>query len=354
MHNNIVTIYGAKTLDKYTEGILIKGFENNNWHATKSGAQNSNTETCAVIYQIHGAEPATEEDNAIMEIIGNSSRYKAKQAILLHRPDEIQLRYPSLGNIFKLNSAVGLVFLGDKHLKDAFYASAKKKTIIPHGFFDLSEKFQEDPVVIGSHTTWGEMRSIEHALKLLGEIFVLNSKQNKKIIGYLGGTPSTLLQMDYLKSIMLKIHPSLNMRFLDAHQFKLSSTAKYKSEHLIIVDSKNIKPQELELTFNVQMYYINNGIRTGESSGSAHSSTGIPVILEMNGAENIEKLEVIKIPYTDIKDIESVDFQKGARIIMNCINNENFKVMMKKNFIRSKEFNNTYIAKQYINFFQTP
>ncbi len=353
MHKNDVTIYGAETLDKYTEGILIKGFQNNNWHATKGNITDKDIETYAAIYQIHGAESAMEYDHSIIKALSNNAECKAKQALLLHRPDEIQFRYPNLHSILLTShSNVAAVFLGDKHLKDAFYAPAKTKAIIPHGFFDLSKKFQEDPIVIGSHTTWGEMRSVEHALKLLGEIFVLNSTLNRKIVGYLGGAPSMLLQMDYLKSIMFKIHPSLNVKLLDAHQSKLPNTLKHQTGHIIIIDSQNIKPHELELTFNIQLYYLNGGIRTGESSGSAHSSTGIPVILEMNGAENIEKLEVIKIPYTNVEDIGSVNFLKGAQMIINCIDNGNFKTMMRKNFIRSKEFNNTYIAKQYINLLQ--
>ena len=166
---NKVHILGAKTLDKYTEGILVEGFKNNSWEISET-AEN-------VIYQIHGAPQSEEDDKVILgqikqDIIKDD---QIKRVILLHRPDEIQLRFPELKNILiTAKKPIGLTFLGDMHVNDSFFEAHNLiKKVIPHGFFNISEKLQIDPIVIGSYTTWGEMRSIEHIFKLFGEVFTL-------------------------------------------------------------------------------------------------------------------------------------------------------------------------------------
>ncbi len=72
----------------------------------------------------------------------------------------------------------------------------------------------------------------------------------------------------------------------------------------------------------------------------------------MNGSEIIEGLEVIRVPYGDVSDIDSVDYRVGARKIVDGINNGNFVRMLKHNLEQAKKFNNTYVARQYIDLFQ--
>ena len=336
---NKVRILGAKTLSKYTEGILVQGFKNNSWEIS-GGAE-------SVIYQIHGAPQSEEDDGVILEQIKQdlTKDDSIKRVILLHRPDEIQLRFPELSDILKTaKKRTGLTFLGDMHVNDSFFEAPNLvKKVIPHGFFSISEKLQIDPIVIGSHTTWGEMRSIEHIFKLLGGIL----RKNNAIVGYVGGKPKDQLDLEFLKDEWNKLNPDVGVTFLNAHKDTLDSTKK----NVIFVDSENIEPENFGLSFNVQIYYLNDKVRTGESSGSVHSSVGVPVILEMNGSEVIEDLKVIKVPYGSKDDITSVDFKAGAELILESINNKSYVKMLKHNLTQSKKFNPTFVGSEYIKLF---
>ncbi len=333
---NKVSIFGAKTLEKYTEGILAQGFKNNSW-VVEDNAE-------AVVYQIHGAPQSEEDDKVILEQIKQDivKTDSTKRVVLLHRPDEIQLRFPELQEILKTaKKQIGLTFLGDMHANDSFFESPNLvKKVIPHGFFSISEKLQVEPIVIGSHTTWGEMRSIEHIFKLLGEIFIKESS----IIGYVGGKPKEQLEVAQLTKEWNRYNSNLSVTFLDSHRDDTPSSNK----NVIFVDSENINPKGFGLSFNVQLYYLNNKIRTGESSGSVHSSIGVPVILEMNGSEVIENLKVIKVPYGSRDDIDSIDFKLGAELILDAIRSESYKDMLKHNLAQSKKFNSAFVGSEYI------
>lgn len=339
MNKKSVKIYGAKTLDKYTEGILVQGFKNNSW-VVENNAE-------AVVYQIHGAPQSEVYDKVILKKIKQDTTKKdsVKRVILLHRPDEIQLRLPEIKGIFQaINRPTGLTFLGDMHAKDSFFEAPNLiRKVIPHGFFNISEKLQTDPIIIGSHTTWGEMRSIEHIFKLLGEIF----SNEGSIIGYIGGKPKEQLEIDHLKSEWKRHNSNLPVTFLDAHKNGITLSNK----NVIFVDSENINPEGFGLSFNVQMYYLNNKVRTGESSGSVHSSVSVPVILEMNGSEVIEDLKVIKVPYGSVDDISTIDFKTGAKRILDALRSRSYKDMLKHNLAQSKKFNSAFVGSEYIKLF---
>lgn len=334
-----VKVVGAKTLVKYTEGILKQGFKSNSWEISNE-AEN-------VVIQIHGAPQSEKDDKVILEAIKRDiiKADQLKRIILLHRPDEIQLRFPELKEILKsARKPTGLTFLGDIHINDNFFnAPNLVKRVIPHGFFTLSGKLQIDPVVVGSHTTWGEMRSIEHIFRLLGEIFKLDSS----IVGYVGGKPRDQLEMEHLKNEWTRLNPNLQANFLNVDQYRSDSSQKNE----IFVDLENIEPKNFGLSFNVQMYYLNGEVRTGESSGSAHSSVGVPVILEMNGSEAIENLKVIKVPYGSKEDINSVDFKAGAKLVLDAVVSKSYEAMLNHNLAQSKKFNSTYVGSEYIKLF---
>lgn len=347
-----VRIYGAKTLDRYTQHILAEGFRNNQWVVETDGEVRSSID--AVIYQLHGAPQSEKDDDKIIKSLKSavSKVDKMKTVVVLHRPDELQ-RYSELKEILS-NPAkkIGLVFFGDKHIDDDFFPSYNViKRIIPHGFFPLKDYIQLNPVVIGSHTTWGEMRSIEHALKLLFEIFKMY-KGDRKVIGYLGGKPPDQLQKAYLEQAWKNIGESTAINFLDIREYTLDKAIqKYPNQNIILANPVDLQPSEFGMTFNIQMYYLGNKVRTGESSGTLHASTGIPIILEMNGAEKIENLKVIKIPYGNIKDIKSINFVLGAKEIIEAINSNSYVEMLKHNLKQSLFWNNTRIASEYVKLF---
>lgn len=343
-----VVIYGAQSLVRYTEGILVQGFQNNSWNVVEDFTQ----DTDAAVYQVHGAPQAEKEDNTLLRKIAQDILKEdvVKRVVLLHRPDEIQLRYPKLRDILvSATHPIGLVFLGDMHIDDDFFRAENViKKVIPHGFFDVSVKLQIDPIIIGSHTTWGEMRSIEHIFKLLGDVFRLGGAH--PILGYVGGKPQNQLQVDFLTKQWSEHNADVSVVFMDVHSETVSES--FRKKNVILFDSRDTMSEKIGLTYNVQLYYLNNKIRTGESSGSLHSSVSIPVILEMNGSEVIEDLRVIKIPYASRDDITTVNFKAGAERVLHSINDRSYVTMLKHNLAQSKKFSPKYVAKECIRLFE--
>lgn len=353
-HDKSVSILGAKTLNHYTQGILRKGFEKKGWKVqvetlpTKEGALGNISPY--TVCQIHGAPQSFEDDQIIINLL-QSSLQTLKTIVLLHRPDEIQIRDPRLKEVLSQLNNTALVFFGNLHIDDSFYSQVKTREVIPHGFFDLEAKFQESPIVVGSQTTWGEMRSLKQALTLIGEIFKLNQETKQNIIGYLGGIPKEEVNFSNISQLNSEVNSGLAINFQDVNQLFAEKIENMPSNTILIEDTGK-KPAWIDMTFNLQMYYLNNQIRTGESSGSAHSSTGIPVVFEMNGAEAIEQLQVIKVPYSSFFDRDSADFAGGARMIMSSICSKDFLKMLNHNSTSAQKFNNTYVAGKYLELFE--
>lgn len=361
---NIVVIYGAKTLERYTKKILIEGFRGNFWEAREASLDwedSKNIKTDAVLFQLHGGPQSEKDDRAIIESIARflSKEDNRKKVILLHRPDELQ-KYQDLPNILSRSvERVGLVFFGPRFAADEFYPSTQRiiKKVIPHGFFPMESRqkvLQENPVVIGSHTTWGEMRSTEHALRLLREIFFLNRKNRRNILGYLGGKPAEELHIEHLKNLCEKINSEIPIEFLNVHTYTSCKEIieKYPNANIILVDTLDKELSFFSLTFNLQIYYFGNTIRLGESSGSAHSSVSIPVAAEINDADLVEDVQLIKIPYENVNDVGTLDFKEGAKQIIDSINDNRFRDMWKHNLIQSEIWDNTRIGKEYLALFR--
>lgn len=144
-----VNIFGAGTLSRYTNKIFQQGFELNGWKICEDNSD-------LTIYQIHGAEKAEAEDQGLIQRLSDDlNSGKSEIIVLLHRPDEIQDRFPKLKEtLSQAKRRFGLVFFGKWHLDDPFFNSEKAiRIIIPHGFFDFEPLAQGNPIVIGSNTT---------------------------------------------------------------------------------------------------------------------------------------------------------------------------------------------------------
>lgn len=351
--NKKIVIYGAKSLDRYTKSILIEGFRSISWKAEEGVIGDGRfLDFSMAIFQIHGA-PQANEDEAIINMLKKVPADKMV-AVLIHRPDEVKIRFPDFGDtLSKLSQNMQLVFLGDKHIKDEFFNRGIKISVIPHGFFDFAEKLQKTPIFIGTHTTWGEMRSTEHMLRLLAEIFKRDVGNPRNIWGYIGGKPAEQLQIDVLKKTFEKYSDEEYVNFLDVNGAELLKTINNSPQehHVILVDSKNVEPKEFGITFNVQLYYLGNSVRTGESSGSIHMGVSVPVILEMNGAENIENLKTIRMPYGSLEDIGTIDFASGAQEIISKIDSGDYVKMLEHNLGQARKFNKTFVAECYAKLF---
>jgi hypothetical protein len=351
-----IRIYGARTLERYTQGILVKGFLNNGCSITDDA-----TKADAIIFQLHGAPQAESEDRAIIDEMRRCLKNKtiAAKVVILHRPDELK-KFPELSKILSSSvQKVGLVFLGDKFIGDTFYSSRTGvnviKEVIPHGFFDMEsarKKLQKDPVVIGSHTSWGEMRSIDTALKILSNVFAMNQGRDRTIIEYLGGKPSHMLNARYLDGLRCSA-PGVKFKFLSSHDYDSIKAVLRgnERENIILIDDLDKQPDYFSLTYNIQVYHYGTAIRLGESSGSLHTTVSIPVVIEMNAAEKSENLMVVKIPYSDASDINSIDLREGSRIIIDSIYDRRYEGVLEHNLKQSNIWNSTRIGKEYISLF---
>lgn len=337
--NNTVNILGAPSLMRFTRH-LEKGFVTNGWSIDASSKN--------VLLQIHGS-PSTETDdkNLLQNIVNFSSDSKYNLLVLVHRPDEIKDRHPEFKHILAgIQSPIVLCFLGDFFVNDPFYIHKNvTNAVVPHGFFDFEPRLQKAPIVMGTHTTWGEMRSTDHLLKLLGHIF---RQHLEYVVGYLGGTPENMLDVSKLQRQFHDEFPDLSINFA-----LFDNEISAESKNIIFVNPTKAEPANLGVTFNTQMYYYGNKIRTGESSGSAHTMLSIPVVLEMNGSERLENLKVVKIPYKNVDDINSVDIANGAKQIVEIIRSKQYVPMLEHNFEQIKIYNSSYVAKKYIDLFST-
>lgn len=355
-----IGIYGAKTLERYTQQILVGGFQKNGCSAEWI-TDDAHHDFDALIFQLHGSPQSENGDSTTLRVLQTSlSQHDGvRKVILLHRPDELQ-KFTELPNILASTATkIGLVFFGNAYRGDPFYPSHSRilKTIIPHGFFPLEAHqkiLQEDPIVIGGHTTWGEMRSVEHALRLLAAVFTVAQTGRRSIIGYLGGKPVSELRISSLREPAQRINAGQIFRFLDVHSLTtLADLAKGDQRRFtILVDDRDQQPTSFSLTFNMQLYYLGNAIRRGESSGSAHAMVSIPVVLEMNGAEQIEDIRVVKIPYGNADNINSVDFVAGAQAIAACIKNGDYTAMLRHNLKQANVWDNTKIGRLYLRLFE--
>jgi hypothetical protein len=105
---------------------LLKGFESLGWlvevQSLPSHPHVKNT--TAYLIQIHGSPQSSDEDRELICLLENMQHVKL--AILIHRPDELQVLHPNFHSLLvSLASSrsvpLRLVFLGDKNLHDAFY-----------------------------------------------------------------------------------------------------------------------------------------------------------------------------------------------------------------------------------------
>lgn len=68
-------------------------------------------------------------------------------------------------------------------------------------------------------------------------------------------------------------------------------------------------------------------------------------------ADRVEDVSVVKIPYDNLNDRNSVDLKSGAQQIINLIVSKEYINLLKHNLVQSKKFNSKEIAKKYIDLF---
>lgn len=278
-----IRIRGARTLDKFTSE-LMKGFD-----------QLPEEDYLFDLFQIHASAQSIAEDKAILEEIKN---YAAAKIILIHRPDELLLN-PDLKLAFEQNPEWKIVFLGDLALQDPFWKKRESFIeVIPHFYTNLNTAPKASHYTVGTFTSWGEMRNLEHYFELV----------------------KALKQTKLASSMQFLIGGTLNGVKLTA--------ADIKDEAIKLSEDAFIPH------FNVQLYHLNGKKRLGESSGSLHAGVSIPVIFEANGMERIEGVSVIKIAANE--DLSQINYTAAAGEISLMIEQQEVEKQLKHNLRQAR------------------
>lgn len=252
-------IWGASTLASFTKSIT-EGME-------KNGIQvRGCSHFSAGLAQIHGSPQATSEDEFILKEV---ERANFPIIYLIHRPDEVLENQNLVSALTQLKSEK-FILLGDLVFQLPFWASRQNRCeVIPHPFTDFTMPKSGNNFVVGSFTSWGEMRNLEHYLSL---VEALRGKGPFEF--QIGGSG--------LSKAHLPSDVSLATDFFVPH-------------------------------FNTQFYHLHGKKRIGESSGSLHRGISIPVIFEANGAERLESLISVKVEADD--NLANINFERAATII---------------------------------------
>jgi hypothetical protein len=191
------------------------------------------------------------------------------------------------------------------------------------------------------------MRALKHAAQLLAEVFTRS--ENLPIVGYLGGGPRRELELRRIDDILV----DAGLRAFELVQVsQLSFPIQLASHPRIIISHEGAPPPGFGLTFNLQLYHLNGEVRRGESSGSLHRGVSIPVILEMNGAEVLEDLRVVKVPYANPVDADKADWGAAAEEIVSLVKSGKYKAQMAHNAAQARKYSPGAVAQKYLDLFQ--
>jgi hypothetical protein len=336
-----IAIIGSRTLARYSERILARGFSELGWEIVSPDSAKY------ILLQIHGAPQAKADDSEILDLLAKliSEERCERIGVLIHRPDECALLHTDLtSRLSQLTHHSFIALLGTHHLKDKWLRDLNcRVTAIPHGFFSAKAPPQlTDQIVIGSITSWGEMRRVGDAVKLIAEVF--KRCEPGEFIGYLSGAPREELTELKITEVLNQISDLPKIELVN--DYGLAPNPRHK--HVLVVDHQAKEGRGLPPpSINIQLYHLNGTIRTGENSGSLHSYPSLPVILEMNGAEVLEDLKVIKVAYSDPLSIDSADLISAAQEIISLTRGGGYKKALQHNTRRAKQLTPLSIARSY-------
>lgn len=384
-----VNVFCAPALLRFTSHLLCRGFAelkgDSEWetvvcstptefpqHAALAtcadgGTTNASTSSAGelfILLQLHGAPHSIAADAAILALLeqrmfscSTADRAVVKLLLLIHRPDEISM--PQCSPLATRTHAVlcshlprcaRLVFLGDRCANDEFYAEwvpAPRRHVVCHGFFEarLPRRHAQSRVVIGTHSAFGEMRAIEHVVRLLAAVFALT--QPHQIMGVLGGVPASELTCEAISALLDRLELPPEQRAA-IHIVDSAAVAEATVDrHCILVQPAGGFDTDVEPVFNTQLFHLHGRVRHGECAGAAHSRACIPVIFEMNGAECIERLHVVRVPYVTGASADDADFMAGAHNIAALIGAGAHQAMLRDNAARASELTPAFAAAQY-------
>lgn len=339
-----IAILGARSLSSYTERILSRGFAEIGWELV------SPAEASFLLVQLHGAPHSVEDDLAIVELLPvliAKERIRG-YGLLIHRPDEIQSRTELFSNPKILADALFVALLGTMHLQDDWLVQAGVPVhAISHGFVSSKPPPLRAPLVVGSHTRRGEMRRVDDAATLI--VNVLNRSEPGSVVGYIGGEGAEMYGCGASIATSGTMAADSEIEIVSDYGMVRGAARK----RVLVVNPRPIQPPELRTVFNVQLYHLNGRLRTGENSGSLHHYPSIPIIFEMNGAEVMEDLKVIRVPYKNGSHGVIGDFSSAADEIIDWIQTDRLKKSLRHNQRRAEALGPSAVARAYQELFES-
>lgn len=319
------------------------------------------------IVQLHGAH--NEEPVAFNKFRGR------RTIILVHRPEEVILRYQKevLRQLFK--NASKIVLLGKAMVREYKRRFCNQVVSIPHGFFNIKPKAIETKDlsirVVGSVTTWSDMRWIIDVVELIGEIRRISP--NTKVVGYVAGKfvpymhPETGEVVDELESLRNSPDCLLfsaqeietayhNSEFKDLASFKqwLYGISNQGKQVLIIegeFSNEELKGLQSSLIdFNTQIYreLLKDFRPKVEYSGTLHERPGdsIPIVFESPSMSDVES-EGLHMITTNFLP-KGPDFKPAAKEIIDLTKNpDRCNELLRESLQAAKKLSMRHIAQMY-------
>lgn len=340
-----VAIISGRTLQRYTTGILAHGFSEIGWDVVPSGDSRN------LLFQVHGAPHSLQDDCDVLErFSANGGKAEiSSRIVLIHRPDEVHNYIPDiLDRVHRAPSPKSIVLLGDLLLESSLFQGTDCAIeVIPHGFFSSSIPVSPfGKSVVGSHTTWGEMRLFEHGVELVGKTLAFSSPGS--IIGYLGGEPRSLVSEDRVRKLLRELDIDDSIEVVPSYD----QVQQREKKKVLVVRPGPVEDPSIQPTFNVQLFVLGGRLRLGESSGSLHVRSCIPVVFEVNGAERVEELNIVRVPYEAPENLRGIDMDSAAAEIVELVNSGAHDVMLANNVNSARRFSPRYVADRYADVFR--
>lgn len=338
------------TLKRYAEAL------NEGWKGDV--IQSVDGDASITVAQVHGIEGET-------LVIGGPST--AITVVLVHRPEEFLLRYGEEGAREMLRGARAIVLLG-RAWKGTYERLGVAGIVqcIPHGFFHTGDDIQlpphfrdaSAPLVVGSVTTWADMRYVGDAIALIDALGRSHLSSPPWFLGYLGG------KFDARALEQLKEHKEkvmfLNSRDLHGVQsiseFRARLVELAQGRIVACVDELPGQMASFEaqlVDFNVQFYRepLNNDQAKVEYSGTAHMRANfINVVLQSPSMDDLVQDEGLQMVMVPMLQGNEIDFDAGAQSILSLILGDRQRLckMVESNLCAAKLLSMQQIGKRWV------
>lgn len=309
----------------------------------------------AVLVEIH----ASAHETLVAPVRG------APLVVLVHRPQEWLLRYSHAQRAAQLGDARVLVVLGAAWVPQLrLHYPALRVEAIPHGFFSVGDGGAAilEPCVVGSVTTWGDMRYVADAAALARAV----TQRAPQVLAYLGGAFDTHNRA-YVEAhgdtfvVLSPVHAAAGAALADEGQWRqwllgLAGTAQrvvVNLDNVWAAHSVHAQWEARLVLFNVQLYrevLLEHGPPKVEYSGTAHLRADMinvvfdcPAMCDLRDAEALHLVFCRADPHTGALDCDDA----AARVAALCGDADTRQQLVRANMAAAGRLGMTEVAARY-------